>query len=151
MVAVSEWLVGYYDWLRVLHILAFIAWMAGLFYLPRLFVYHTRAAVGSEAYELFKVMELKLLRIIMNPAMVASWLFGILLIVAQPAWLMQGWLHGKLLLVVLLTAAHMWMARWRKTFAAGENRRPERFYRYANEIPTVLLIGIVILVVIKPF
>ena len=140
-----------YDWVKAMHVLSIIAWMAGLLYLPRLFVYHSRVAVGSEASDTFKVMERRLLRAIMNPAMIASYVFGIWLLVLSPGWLEQGWLHAKLLLVVILTGAHMAMARWRKAFELDGNTHPQWFYRIANEVPTVLLIGIVILVVVKPW
>lgn len=147
----STVLTAAYPWLKALHLIAVIAWMAGLLYLPRLFVYHCRAATGSEASETFKVMERRLLRAIMNPAMIAAWLLGLVLIMSQPAWLSQGWLHGKLLAVVLMTVAHMAMARWRKDFAADRNRYGERFYRIMNEVPTLLMIVIVILAIVKPF
>ena len=147
----TDFLLDGYLWWQALHVIAVIAWMAGLFYLPRLYVYHAQVAAGSETSEMFKVMERKLLRIIMNPAMIVSWLLGLMMLVAQPGWLEQGWLHGKLLLVVVLTAYHMVLARWRRSFADDSNTRSHRFYRWANEVPTLLMIGIVILVVIKPF
>lgn len=140
-----------YFWVKALHVISIIAWMAGLLYLPRLFVYHSVATPGSETSETFKVMERRLLRAIMNPAMVAAWAFGIGMLVLEPAWLQQGWLHAKLLFVVGLTAAHMMMARWRKDFEADRNTRPQRFYRIVNEVPTLLMIGIVIFVIVKPF
>ncbi|MCB9959153.1 MAG: protoporphyrinogen oxidase HemJ [Rhodospirillaceae bacterium] len=146
-----DFLNEHYLTLKALHVISVIAWMAGLFYLPRLFVYHCSAPVGSAQSETFKVMEAKLLRIIMNPAMIASWLFGILMLVAQPGWLHDGWLHVKLLAVLLLTGLHMVFARWRRAFAQDRNTRPERFYRIANEGPTVLLIVIVFMVILKPF
>ncbi|MCB9948578.1 MAG: protoporphyrinogen oxidase HemJ [Rhodospirillaceae bacterium] len=139
-----------YDWLVALHVISVIAWMAGLFYLPRLFVYHAQTPPGSETSETFKVMERKLLRIIMNPAMIAAWAFGLLALWAQPAWLQDGWMHVKLTGVALMTAAHMAMAAWRRSFAEDRNTRSHRFYRYMNEIPTVLMIVIVIMVVVKP-
>ncbi len=137
-------------WLKALHVVAVIAWLAGLLYLPRLFVYHCGAAPGSELAQTFAVMELRLLRRIMNPALIAVWVTGPLL-----AWGLgvyrDGWLMAKVLLVVLLTGYHHALGRWRTEFAAGRNARSERFYRVANEVPTLLLIGIVILVVVKPF
>jgi protoporphyrinogen IX oxidase len=139
-----------YDWIKAFHIIALIAWMAGMLYLPRLFVYHAVAEVGSPQSETFKIMERRLLRAIMNPAMIATWIFGLWL-VWQGGWFRAPWLHGKLALVLLLSAAHGLFARWVKDFAADRNRHSQRFYRVANEVPTVLLIGIVILVVIKPF
>jgi putative membrane protein len=137
-------------WLKALHVIAVVAWMAGLLYLPRLFVYHCGAPRGSELAETFKTMERRLLRGIMNPAMVAVWLTG-----PPLAWGLgvygDGWLMAKFLLVVLLTGYHHALARWRSDFAADRNSRSARFYRSANEVPTLLLIGIVILVVVKPF
>ncbi|WP_395458882.1 protoporphyrinogen oxidase HemJ [Azospirillum melinis] len=140
-----------YEWIKALHVISIIAWMAGLLYLPRLFVYHCQVAAGSEASETFKVMERRLLRAIMNPAMIAAYVFGIAMIVLTPEWMKQGWLHAKLLFVLLLTASHMMMARWRRDFAEDRNTRPPRFYRIANEVPTLLMIGIVIFVIVKPF
>jgi protoporphyrinogen IX oxidase len=146
------WLLDAYPWVKSLHILAVIAWMAGLLYLPRLFVYHAMARSGSEMSETFKTMERRLERAIMTPAMIATWLFGLLL-AGTPGlvdWRM-GWLPVKLSLVVGLTAFHFWMRRHRLLFAADRNRHSVRFYRVVNELPTVALIAIVILVVVKPF
>ncbi|PWC79284.1 hypothetical protein TSH64_06275 [Azospirillum sp. TSH64] len=140
-----------YEWIKALHVISIIAWMAGLLYLPRLFVYHCQVQAGSEASETFKVMERRLLRAIMNPAMIAAYVFGIAMIVLTPEWMKQGWLHAKLLFVLLLTASHMMMARWRRDFAEDRNTRPQRFFRIANEVPTLLMIGIVIFVIVKPF
>jgi len=139
-------------WIKALHIISAISWMAGLLYLPRLFVYHTQAEPGSELSETLKVMERRLLKFIMNPAMVASFLFGGLLLTAYGGddW-RDGWLHAKLLLVFCLLAAHMAMGRWRREFAEDGNTRSQKFYRIANEVPTILMIGIVILVVVRPF
>jgi len=141
-----------YLWIKALHIISVIAWMAGLLYLPRLFVYHTEAKPGSELSETLKVMERRLLKYIMNPAMLSSLLFGGWLLASYSAdeWI-QGWLHGKLGLAVLLLAAHMSMGKWRREFAEDRNSRPQKFYRIANEVPTVLMIGIVILAVVRPF
>jgi len=141
-----------YPWIKALHIISVIAWMAGLLYLPRLFVYHTGVAPGSEASETFKVMERRLLHAIMNPAAVASYVFGILLasIPGIVDW-QSGWIYAKLLMVIALTLIHYALARWQREFAADRNRRPARFYRIVNEVPTLLLIVIVILVVVKPF
>jgi protoporphyrinogen IX oxidase len=145
-------LAGLYPWIKALHIVSVVAWMAGLLYLPRLFVYHAEARVGSDAAETFKVMERRLLRGIMNPAMVATYLFGILLAatpgVVDWAW---GWIYLKLVAVAALTLIHHRLGLWRRDFAADANRRPARFYRLVNEIPTVLLLLIVIMVVVKPF
>lgn len=141
-----------YVWLRALHVISIIAWMAGLLYLPRLYVYHTAVPAHSPASETFKVMEMKLLRFIMNPAMVASFVTGGLLIwILSPEVLREGWLHAKLLLLVVMAAMHGMMAKWRRDFALDRNVRSGRFYRWMNEVPTVLMIGIVILVIVKPF
>lgn len=141
-----------YLWIKALHVVSVIAWMAGLLYLPRLFVYHAAAAPASELSETLKVMERRLLRAIMNPAMLASLLFGGLLLLdnSRTTW-GEGWLYAKLALVAALMAMHMMMGRWRRDFAADRNSRPQRFYRIANEVPTALMIGIVILVVVRPF
>ena len=137
-------------WLKALHVIAVISWMAGLLYLPRLFVYHCRAEAGSAQSETFKVMERRLLRLIMNPAMIVVWITGPLLAWGQ-GMLHDRWLAAKFVLVVLLTGYHHALGLWRKAFAADANDHDERFYRLANEIPTLLMIGIVILVVVKPF
>ena len=146
----SDWLLGVYDWIVALHLISVIAWMAGMFYLPRLFVYHTAASPGSETSETFKVMERKLLRIIINPAMAATWVFGLLAVWAQPAWFAEGWMHVKLMAVLVMTGLHGLLARWCRAFADDRNTRSGRFYRMVNEVPTVLLIVIVIMVVVKP-
>lgn len=140
-----------YLWVKALHVISIIAWMAGLLYLPRLFVYHCETAPGSDSSERFKVMERRLMRAIMNPAMIATFVFGIALVALEPGWLKQGWLHAKLLFVLGLAAAHGMMARWRKDFEADRNTRPQRFFRIMNEVPTLLMIGIVIFVIVKPF
>lgn len=142
-----------YAWLRALHIVAVVAWMAGLFYLPRLYVYHAGAAPGSELSETLKIMEKRLLRAIMNPAALASLGLGAALL-AEPGavdWSGDLWIYPKLVLVALLVAFHMELARWRRDFAVDRNRRRARFYRIANEAPAPALIGIVVLVVVKPF
>ncbi len=146
------WLAAAYPWLKAFHILGVVAWMAGLLYLPRLFVYHADAPVGSAMAETFKTMERRLLRAIMNPAMIASYVFGILLALTPGVvdW-RHGWIYAKLTLVAALTVDHHLLGLWRKEFAADRNRRPARFYRIMNEVPTLLLIAIVILVVVKPF
>jgi len=141
---------GYYEWIKALHVIAVIAWMAGMLYLPRLFVYHCEAEAGSKQSETFKVMERRLLRAIINPAMVATWVFGLWLVV-EGGFLRSGWLHGKLALVLLLSGVHGLLARCVRDFAADQNRFSQKFYRIINEIPTVLMIGIVILVIVKPF
>ncbi len=139
-----------YGWLKVLHILSLIAWMAAMFYLPRLMVYHVDAAPGSDKSETFKVMERRLLKAIATPAMIATWIFGLLL-AWQGGWFVSGWLHAKLLLVLILSGMHGYLAGAVRRFAADKNTKSARFYRILNEVPTVLLIGIVILVVLKPF
>lgn len=139
-----------YDLLKALHIISVIAWMAGMLYLPRLYVYHAAAAPGSELSETLKVMERRLLRGIINPAMIATWIFGIAMVV-EGNWISQGWLHAKLTLLVLMQITHALLSRWRRAFAEDRNTHSQRFYRYANEVPTVLMIGIVLLVVLKPF
>jgi putative membrane protein len=139
-----------YEWLKALHVIAIIAWMAGLLYLPRLFVYHVAADPGSVQSETFKVMERRLLRAIMNPAMIVSWVLGLWL-AWQAGWFKAPWLHAKLLLVVLLSGVHGILSRHVKDFAADRRRKSAKFYRVLNEIPTVLMILIVILVVVKPF
>jgi putative membrane protein len=138
-----------YVWLKAVHIIAMTAWMAGLFYLPRLFAYHADVAKGSETSELFKVMESRLLRIIMRPAMLATWAFGLALLYLYGA--VPIWLWAKLVAVVGLTGFHMYLAAAARRFAADERPGSSKFFRAINEIPTLLLIAIVILVVVKPF
>lgn len=139
-----------YLWIKALHIIAIISWMAGMLYLPRLFVYHADAPQGSEQAKTFAVMERRLMRFIMAPALIVTWLTGLAL-AAQAGLFRAGWLHGKLALVILLTALHGYFSKIRKDFALDRNKRDARFYRILNEIPTILMIGIVILVVVKPF
>ena len=139
-----------YEWIKALHIIAVIAWMAGMLYLPRLMVYHCAAEVGSVQSETFKVMERRLLKAIINPAMIVTWLAGLWL-VYEGGWYKAGWFHAKFALVLAMSAMHGFLARWVRDFAEDRNVRPARFYRIANEVPTVLMIGIVILVVVKPF
>ena len=149
---VSLWLSEAYPWIKSLHIVSMVAWMAGLLYLPRLYVYHAMAPIGSDRSETFKIMERRLQRGIMTPAMLATWGFGFLL-AGTPGvvdWRM-GWMWAKLALRRGLTVFHFLLARWREAFAADRNRHPTRLFRIVNELPTVALIAIVILVVIKPF
>jgi putative membrane protein len=141
---------NFYPWLKAFHVIAVMSWMAGMLYLPRLFVYHCDTEPGSLQSETFKVMERRLLRGIINPAMVVSWALG-LWMVYDGGWLSAHWLHAKLLLVVALSGIHGMLARWTADFAADRNRHVARFFRIINEIPAVLMVGIVILVVIKPF
>jgi len=141
-----------YLWTKALHIISVISWMAGLLYLPRLYVYHCQADTGSKQSETFKVMERRLLRFIMNPAMIASLITGVILLLnmGDAAW-EEGWVHVKLLAALGLLALHMMMGGWRKAFAEDRNQKPEKFFRIANEGPTVLMIVIVILAVVRPF
>jgi putative membrane protein len=143
-------LADYYNWIKAAHIFMVIAWMAGMLYLPRLFVYHARAAKGSELSETLKVMERRLMRGIINPSMVVTWVLGFILVWAGDHW-SEAWLHGKIALVLAMSAIHGALSRWRRQFERDENRHSERFYRIVNEVPAVLLIGILILVVVKPF
>jgi putative membrane protein len=139
-------------YIKAFHVVAIIAWMAGLLYLPRLFVYHAASKKGSEQSETFKLMERRLLRFITTPAMLASWVLGLILAFSGVIdWSRDGWFHLKLVLVVLLSAYHGCLAMWTKDFALDRNTRSPRFYRIANEIPTLLMIGIVILAVVRPF
>ena len=140
-----------YLWLKAAHVVAIIAWMAGMLYLPRLFVYHAEAGPGSPMAATFEVMERRLLKAIMNPAIVATWVLGLWLLYLEPGWLSNGWLHVKLLCVVALTVAHHLLGRWRKDLAAGRDRHSARFYRIVNEVPTALMIVIVTMVIVKPF
>jgi len=142
-----------YLYLKAFHVIAVIAWMAGMLYLPRLFVYHCEAEPGSKQSETFKVMERRLLKAIVNPAMIATWVFGLTLI-----WLMgwdgfraAGWLHLKLALVIAMSGLHGYFARLVKQFAADKNRHSQKFYRIVNEILTLLMVLIVFLAVVKPF
>ena len=142
-----------YNYVKAFHVIAIVAWMAGMFYLPRLYVYHVGAKAGSELSETLKLMEHRLLRFIINPAMIISWLLGLILIFGYDVIDLRtaGWLHVKLTAVVLLTVLHILLAKWRKDFAADRNTRSAGFYRVINEVPTVLLVIIVIMVVVKPF
>lgn len=150
----AQLLIAVYPWIKALHIIAMVAWMAGLFYLPRVLVYHAeRAEPGSATSETFKVMEAKLLRVIMTPAMVATYVFGLLLLGTPGvvAWTSEYWIYGKLGLVGLLTWFHFWCAKRRMDFERDGNVRSGRTFRLMNEVPTIALVGIVILVIVKPF
>lgn len=147
----QELLLEHYNIVKALHLVSVISWMAGLLYLPRLFVYHADAEKGSELSETLKIMERKLLRIIMNPAMIAAWLFGLAMLYANDSLLSQPWMHAKLGLIVLMTVFHHALGRWRKVFVRDENKRDHKFYRRVNEVPTLLMLGIVFLAVLKPF
>jgi putative membrane protein len=138
--------------IKAFHVIAIIAWMAGLLYLPRLFVYHAQSKPGSAQSETFKVMERRLLRAITTPAMAASWVLGLILAFSGLIdWSADGWFHAKLVLVLLLSAYHGMQVRWTKDFALDRNEHSARFYRIANEVPTLLMAGIVILVIVRPF
>jgi putative membrane protein len=141
---------GFYPWAKAIHVIAVISWMAGMLYLPRLFVYHCAAGLGSEQSETFKVMERRLLRAIINPAMAVTWAMGLWL-----AWkgfgFSGGWLHAKIALVLVLSGMHGYFARAVRLFGADNNTKSARHWRFMNEVPTLLMIGIVILVVVKPF
>jgi protoporphyrinogen IX oxidase len=141
---------AWYVWLKSFHLIAAIAWMAGMLYLPRLFVYHCGTDPGSQQSETFKRMERRLLKAIINPAMIATWVLGLWL-AWSGGWLMAGWFHAKLVLVLILSGVHGLFARWVKDFAADRNRRTATFYRVVNEVPTLLMIGIVIFAIVKPF
>jgi putative membrane protein len=139
-----------YEWAKALHVIAVISWMAGMLYLPRLFVYHCDAEIGSQQSEIFKLMERRLLKAIINPAMAATWILGLYLAWAGH-WFTAGWFHGKLLLVILMSGVHGFFSARVRDFANDKNTRSQKFYRIINEVPTVLMIGIVILVIVKPF
>jgi putative membrane protein len=139
-----------YEWVKALHVIAVIAWMAGMLYLPRLFVYHCEAEAGSRQSETFKVMERRLLRAIITPAMIAAWLLGLGL-AYEGGWFAFHWLQAKIVLVLVLSGVHGLLARWVRDFAADQNRHSQKFYRVINEVPAVLMVGIVILAVVKPF
>lgn len=148
----QDFLLLNYDWLRAFHIISVIAWMAGMLYLPRLFVYHCAAEKGSALSETFKIMERRLLKCIINPAMIATWILGLTMIYANPGMLQgQGWLHVKLLLVLIMSGVHGMFVGMVRKFAHDANTKSVKYYRVMNEIPTVLMIGIVILAVAEPF
>ena len=137
-------------WIKALHVIAIISWMAGLLYLPRLFVYHSQAITGSELSETFKVMERRLFRFIMTPAMTVAWLTGLCL-VWLGGYLGDGWLHAKLALVIGLTVSHVHLGRLSNRFAVDKNMKSQKYFRIINEVPTLIMAGVVILVIVKPF
>jgi protoporphyrinogen IX oxidase len=139
-----------YLWIKALHVIAVISWMAGMLYLPRLFVYHCDTEPGSKQSETFKVMEWRLIRIIINPAMVVTWLAGLWLVWAGE-WEKSGWMQAKFGLVIVMSAIHGFLVGRARDFSLDRNTKSARFYRILNEIPAVLMIGIVILVIVKPF
>lgn len=140
-----------YLWIKALHVISIIAWMAGLLYLPRLFVYHALVEKGSARAETFALMERRLLKAIMNPAMIASFIFGFWMVLLDPGLLSEGWFHAKLGLVLLMAGSHGKFSRMRRDFEEGTATRSDKYYRVWNEVPTVLMIAVVILVIVKPF
>jgi putative membrane protein len=153
MEAIGDFLSAAYPWTKALHVISAISWMAGLMYLPRLFVYHAeQGAAPGELCDTFKVMERKLLKLIMNPASIATWAFG-LMVVFTPGiidWA-EPWVHVKALLAVAMTAYHHALVRWWQAFDEDRNRRSGRFFRIANEVPALLMFGIVVMVIVRPF
>lgn len=147
----SEFLFEYYLWIKSLHVIAVIAWMAGMLYLPRLYVYHVEQGQSSAIAPIFQTMERRLLRYITNPAMMASFVFGVLMILANPDLMKDGWFHAKLTAVILMIVVHVMLARYRKQLLAGTCQKSARYFRILNEVPTLLMIAIVILVIVKPF
>lgn len=141
----------YFLWYKSIHIISVISWMAAMLYMPRLFMYHTKAEKDSEMDKTFQIMELKLLRMIMNPAMLMTYFFGLLTAYIYGFVALGMWFHLKMCIVLFLTIFHMFLAKWRKAFIKGENKHSEKFYKIINEIPTILMIMAVILVVVKPF
>ena len=147
----ADFFAGIYLWIKGLHIIAIIAWMAGMMYLPRLFVYHHQAEKGGEAEAMFVRMERRLLKGIINPSMIAVWILGLLMLFTSPSTLSSGWFHVKLALVLAISGVHGFYAASRRKFEAGERPRSEKFWRVMNEAPFILLIGVVFLAVVKPF
>ena len=147
----ADILLDHYLTLKDVHILAVISWMAGMWYLPRLFVYHVENGLSSPMAAVFQVMERRLLRYIINPAMITAWVFGGLMILANPEVMSGGWMHAKLTCLLGMQIAHAMMARYRRQLAAGTCTRSARYFRFFNEVPTVLMIVIVVMAVIKPF
>ena len=138
-------------YIKAFHIISVIAWMAGVLYLPRLFVYHTEAEKGSRQSETFKIMERRLLKIIINPAMIAAWVFGLLMLYSNwGVYKTAGWMHTKLLLVLIMSGVHGMLAKHVKIFARDENKKSAKFFRILNEVPTILMIVIIILAVVEP-
>jgi len=146
-----DFILDYYEYFKAIHIVAVISWMAALLYLPRLFVYHVRAKKDSELDKTLKIMEEKLFKIIMNPAMAVALVFGLLMLFAQGMGSYGKWMHAKLFVLIFMFGFHGVCSKWRKVFAQNKNVKSEKFYRMANEIPAVLMVIIVILAVAKPF
>lgn len=147
----AEFLLGIYPWIKSLHLIMVIAWMAGMMYLPRLFVYHHQAKKGGEAEGYFVQMERRLLKGIINPSMIAVWLLGVAMLIANPAILAAGWFHLKFAAVLLISGVHGYYASARRKFEAGERPRTEKFWRIMNEVPFLAMIVIVVMVIVKPF
>ncbi len=141
----------YFMWYKAIHVICVISWMAAMFYMPRLFVYHTRAEVGSEMDKTFQQMEYKLLKIIMTPSMILTYFFGILIAYIYGFVALGIWFHIKMTAVLGLTIFHGILAKWRKGFINGTNKHSEKFYRLINEIPPILMIIAVVMVIVKPF
>ncbi len=142
---------NYYYWFKAFHLISAICWMIGLLYLPRLYVYHTRIKTDSESDRIFQLMEYRLLRIIMNPAMIFTYIFG-LINAHFYGWSALGlWFYIKMMAVAGLTIMHGYLASWRKDFAAGKNKHSEKFYRVINEVPTIFMVTAIIMVIVKPF
>ena len=142
---------NYYSWFKVLHIFAVISWMVGLLYLPRIYVYHTRVSRDSEADKIFQLMEYRLLKIIMNPAMIMTFIFGLINAHIYGFVALGVWFHIKITAVLGLSCIHGLLAKWRKDFANGTNKHSEKFYRIINEVPAILMLVAIIMVIIKPF
>ena len=141
-----------YLWIKVLHVISVIAWMAGLLYLPRLYVYHVDAEPGSDKSETFKIMERRLMRGILNPSMMASVIFGLIMVYdSSPAIWQAGWFHAKLTAVIAMLVMHVFCGKWRRAFAEDRNTHSGRFYRFMNEVPAVLMVVIVLMVIVQPF
>lgn len=144
-------IIQHYLFVKAFHVISVIAWMAGLLYLPRLFAYHVGAGYDTKACRMLKVMEGRLFKIIMNPAMILTWVFGLLMIYGNPDLFQHGWMHVKVLCVVLLSGLHMMFAKWRKIFASNQNKRSAKFYKIWNEVPAVLMVVIVVMAIAEPF
>jgi len=145
-------MMDYYMWIKAMHVIAVISWMAGMLYLPRLFVYHTEAGQDSPISLTFQIMERRLLRYIINPAMIASFVFGIWMLVLQPELLTgQGWMHAKLMLVLLLGGVHGMLSKYRRQLEKGTCTKSARYFRVLNEVPTAIMVLVVILVIVRPF
>lgn len=148
----EDFLTQYFELWRALHIISVISWMAGMLYLPRLFVYHATATPASELSETLKIMERRLFKFIMNPASIATWVFGLLMLYANWSYYKtEGWMHAKLLLVVLMTGVHHAYLKYLRAFANDNNQKSAKFFRILNEVPTLLMVLIVIFAVMQPF